>query len=143
MAQKKQVSKKKSKLPEGFKSARADRAEYFSKPFDGLVIRGLLLGRYPKRGRYPGFYYQIRAFEEVSGCEHKIGPNEYVKNSVCPPGAVVSIDERGGLKCLERHADGTREVYIACGEKRDIGDGQTAWDFEVGLKPFNSDDVPF
>lgn len=129
-------------LPEGFKSVRGVKSEAFYRPKPGTVVHGLLLGRYPKKGRFPGFYYQVRVFDAVE-CEVKIdGTDEYDRQTV-EPGTVVSVDEKGGLRSLEQYADGAHEVFISCGKKRPIGDGQTAWDFDVGIKSIDPDSVPF
>lgn len=142
---KKNGTTRKSHLPEGFRSAKADRAEYFYKPKADTLIRGLLMGRFPKRGKFPGWYYQVKVFEPVEA-DYKVvledGENQY-ESREAPAGSLVNIDEKGGLACLAEEADGSKEVFIWCHGKRSIQNGQTAWDFEVGLKPIDPNAVPF
>ena len=129
-------------LPEGYTSAKPDKADYYYRPTPGSVIEGLLLSRHEKKaGRFPGHYYHIRLSREVVATA-KDEEGDY-HDTTATIGSVLSVDEKGALQGLSSVADGKHMVYLACGNKKSIGNEQTAWDFVVGYRDATKADLPF
>lgn len=80
------------------------------------------------------------------------------------PGQTLGVGVREGLKSLLDYVDSKPMVEVTALDKIDIGDGQTMWDFDVGMQPgarknarpadvdqeddepspdLNADDIPF
>lgn len=138
----KEVSPPGPTMPEGFiHAAPATGKPWYFEAFPGRVLRGILLGRFPRQNNSEQFYYQVELTEAASGIA-KDAEGEYGE---LIPGDTVHLDERSGLRQLACYvpAEGSRwEVWVCAREKIDIKGGKSFWRFDVGAKLYESPDDP-
>lgn len=118
-------------LPAGFTrvNPEAGPRNYF-KPVEGLIVQGILLGRF-KRKDNDKYFYQIRLTQP---CDAQDGNQKSVE---CQPGDTLTVDERTALEDLApwTEKDHLVEVFIRVGKKEKLSGGRTFWPMDVGAKP--------
>jgi len=107
---------------------------------EGSVVTGRLLGLYPMRssGRE---YYQVKLSQP---CKANVGKGSDAEVKTLKAGQVIGFDERSGMKGLRKYAesDGVFDIWILAKEKKDIGGGQTWWQFDIRGKTVKSPSTP-
>ena len=133
-----------SALPKGFHSLLPKRVEGYVRAKEGGMVQGTLLGRFDKKGRYSGAYYQIRLTVPCLCAQVYNADSDSYVDAEMQTGQIVSVDERSALESLKDKKGW--EVCIVFIGKEELPDGGTYWRMEVGGRPGApgaADDLPF
>lgn len=121
-------------LPPGFAPGNAEGGAPFVKPEKGLIVQGILLGRYPRSGNANQYIYQIRVVKPTT-CV--VGSGEDKQQKVVNPGGIVNLDERSAISNMKDLLELNHwcEVFIKFRGKQRTKDGsKTFWDCRWGKK---------
>lgn len=124
-------------MPSDFRSVNARRNAAWFKPEPGLILQGVLLGRYSRvRETEKRSYYQIQLTKSTQAYtlndDEKTWDLNYVKK-----GCIVNIDERSDLQGLVELVDNGKinEVWIKAVSKMRIpNSNKSFWQFKVGMR---------
>ena len=132
-------------LPEGFTNSSSLKSTYFfDRKLGDPVIRGVILGYYPKRGGYDGFFYQLVLTGPCSACKRWNDALEDYEQVECQEGDIVNIDESAAMEAFRGFVEGTQngryyEVFVRFLGKQKTRNGMTAWKCVLGHKKYRGD----
>lgn len=128
-------------IPEGFHTVNARRDASWWKPEPGMVIQGVLMGRYSRmdeeRKRY---YYQMQVTKRCQASVYNENEREW-EDGIVDRGGFVNVDERADLQGLMDLCDDKQinEVWIKAVEKVKVkGSSRNFWRFEVAARILKS-----
>lgn len=125
-------------LPEGFEQADASGGQKtWIRPAEGVIVQGELLGRYKRRGKRKGYFYEIRVTGQTTGAVRKV--EDETGEVDVEEGDIVAIDERAAYSSFEDLLNEPMlyEVFIKFKEKQVLEDGNTFWNCATGKKRTN------
>lgn len=130
-----------ARVPEGFRRLGSVTAECWFALKEGNVVRGKLLGVYSRkdpRNKVTGTseFFQVELSES---CECRYGKGEKVTFKHAPVGTIINLNCNTKTEVLkDLMPDITRgaefEIYVHCGKKLDLANGNTMWNMTPGSK---------
>ena len=124
-------------MPEGFTRGTPELAGAWIKPHEGLIVTGLLTGRYTAKGKKGKErpYYQIKVDKDTPAIVRD-AEGEWIDGTV-PKDGLVNVDERQALIPMKNLlATGVpHTVWLQFVGKEDLDGGNTWWRIEWAYMP--------
>jgi hypothetical protein len=143
MAKDKSVTTPRSELvqaPDGYQRLGSVTTDLWFHNKEGNKLEGRLLGCYrmknPRSKTGESNFFQIVL---ANPCECRQGRGEKAEIVTAPEGAVVNMNYSKKLEVIKEYSDkmalgGEYSVYVHCGNKTDLANGNTMWNFTPFVK---------